>query len=632
MSNSDPKAARGGRRLISLGLAAALAGGTLTLVAPQARAATAETVAGGSISWGLKASFRSYVTGPIAHGAITPSAPATDDGTQTTFAQAAGTWADDDATVGTKGSVNFSGHDGVLDLTLSEPAIVVDGDSATLVVDAVDSDDNTYADLAIANLDLAGAVSRSGNTVTISDAPATLTAAGTAVFSFNGNPMYPAGTVLDPVDAVLTIQAPSSVSASRTTFGDAEVATVTVTGSGFNPADAIATRPPLNGRPAGVYVVVGKFAENWRPSQGAASTTRKSASTKWAVLAEDMAKIGGPAAGAIELEPDGSFTAELIVDKAALDSISGLDASHVNYGIYTYAGGGATKADWEHYTPISFVAPTTTTTTLSAPATTYGKAAKVTATVSPAGTGTVALTGAGGGLTAALSGGKATFTLPANLAAGTHKLTASYSGDATHDGSAATATLTVGKASTKTSLAVRSSTYGKPATVAVTVSGGASGQVRLTGAGSAITANVTAGKATLTLPRTLDPAKRKLTATYLPDGNHLGSSASVTHSIGKAKVSRKLAVSRKPTTKATGRVTVSVAGVAGAKLPTGTVKLRIKKGGKTYYVSGKLASGTRKLTIRKLAKGTWSIAVRYSGDKRYSAAGYYTLTRVKVTR
>ena len=146
-----------------------------------------------------------------------------------------------------------------------------------------------------------------------------------------------------------------SVEVSAAEFSAEGEQSVTVTGRGFDPAVATGTRPPLAGRSGGVYVVVGKFAPTWQPSQGASSSSRKVGSQKWAVLAEDMGRIGGPGAGAVELGEDGSFTAELVVDKAALDE--GAGASSTAYGIYTYAGSGAVAPSFETATPITFAEP-----------------------------------------------------------------------------------------------------------------------------------------------------------------------------------------------------------------------------------------------------------------------------------
>ncbi|KQP78779.1 hypothetical protein ASF37_09725 [Aeromicrobium sp. Leaf289] len=98
---------------------------------------------------------------------------------------------------------------------------------------------------------------------------------------------------------------------------------------------------------------MGKFADVWQPSKGAGSSTRVNSSQKWAVSAADMGAIGGAGGGAVELRPDGSFTAELTVDKAALDAKATAESLR-NYGIYTYAGSGASVAAYETATPITF--------------------------------------------------------------------------------------------------------------------------------------------------------------------------------------------------------------------------------------------------------------------------------------
>ena len=171
-----------------------------------------------------------------------------------------------------------------------------------------------------------------------------------------GTPEEPSGPAVPQVSVSDT-----SVSASGRT-------TVTVSGTGFDPQSSIAAnRPPLAGKPGGVYVAFGKFAESWKPSAGAARGSRPAvgSETKWAVLAEDMATVGGPSAGAIALGPDGSFTAQIVLDKAAADTAAAALESG-NYGIYTYPGGGAVTPSFETYTPITFeppvVVPVTPTT------------------------------------------------------------------------------------------------------------------------------------------------------------------------------------------------------------------------------------------------------------------------------
>src|SRR5690606_12216306 len=85
-----------------------------------------QPVAGGSLRWAISSSFVSYVTGPIAQGDITVSGGATRSGSQFQFGQAAGSTynpATGLGTVGYNGSVRFTGHHGVLDVTVSNPRI-----------------------------------------------------------------------------------------------------------------------------------------------------------------------------------------------------------------------------------------------------------------------------------------------------------------------------------------------------------------------------------------------------------------------------------------------------------------------------------------------------------------------------
>jgi len=130
-----------------------------------------------------------------------------------------------------------------------------------------------------------------------------------------------------------------------------------------------------------------------------------------------------------------------------------------------------------------------------------------------------------------LTAGAAELVLPADLTVGTHTLVVSYSGDAVYDVSTATVQLVVSGTSSTTTLALSKSTvvYGAAVTATATVASATPGQV-LTGDvtikdGSAVvgTKALAAGKATITLPKTLTVGKHTLTATYTGPG---GSSVS----------------------------------------------------------------------------------------------------------
>ena len=162
----------------------------------------------------------------------------------------------------------------------------------------------------------------------------------------------------------------ASVSVSDTTLLPNGAQQVTVEGTGFDPALATGVRPPLAGRPSGAYIAFGRYADVWKQSAGAPSSARVNAGgagLRWAVPAADMETIGGAAAGAVELRPDGTFSATLTVDKAVVDAKTGVG----NYGIYTYPGSGAVQAAYETYTPITF-AKASPTVAVTAGNATYG--------------------------------------------------------------------------------------------------------------------------------------------------------------------------------------------------------------------------------------------------------------------
>ena len=148
------------------------------------------------------------------------------------------------------------------------------------------------------------------------------------------------------------LAATPEITVSKTTNLDSDGETVTITGTGFtpNPPSTSGTRPPFAGQFGGAYVVFGKFADTWKPTDGAPSSARKVASQKWVVGADQLATIGSTQG--VALDENGAFSLELTVSRG----FSG-EPETGNYGIYTYSGSGASYAPFETYTPVSF-APT----------------------------------------------------------------------------------------------------------------------------------------------------------------------------------------------------------------------------------------------------------------------------------
>nr|WP_237682304.1 HtaA domain-containing protein [Microbacterium sp. B19(2022)] len=135
------------------------------------------SVPGGSLRWAISSKFASYITGGIAQGAISVSDGATRSGSQFQFGQTVGGDFDVKTGLGSvvyRGSVRFTGHHGVLDVTVSNPQIrITSAGAATLFVTS------GGAQVPFATLDLSRAARVSANgAVTYTAAPASLTAAG----------------------------------------------------------------------------------------------------------------------------------------------------------------------------------------------------------------------------------------------------------------------------------------------------------------------------------------------------------------------------------------------------------------------------------------------------------------------
>lgn len=199
-------------------LAVALLAVLLGALIPAAAAVAADrTVQGGRLDWGIKSSFQSYVTGPIAGGSWSLNGgAATVGGSQFRFHSASGTYdpASGALRAGFSGGVRFVGHtkpDGSheLDLTISRPTVRITGGRGTLHADMTSKAKGsgkvtTSSQVPLATLDLGGIDMRGGGSpVALSNVPSTLTAQGATAFAG----YYTAGTPLDPVSLSVDVAA-----------------------------------------------------------------------------------------------------------------------------------------------------------------------------------------------------------------------------------------------------------------------------------------------------------------------------------------------------------------------------------------------------------------------------------------
>lgn len=169
------------------------------------------------LTWGVESGFVSYVEGGIANGRITESGGAARAGQRFTWGTGSGSLASNGAgTLAFPGSVRFTGHDGALDLTISQVKVTVAADGKGTLVATIKAADMTGKDISATNVALAsltfGSVSATGGT-----AKASLTAAGAAAFAG----FYQAGQALDPLSvAVVGAKGATSVERCYDTAGN----------------------------------------------------------------------------------------------------------------------------------------------------------------------------------------------------------------------------------------------------------------------------------------------------------------------------------------------------------------------------------------------------------------------------
>lgn len=209
--------------LASQALTVTAAAATPAVEAPQAPSCVARSVSGASIQWGVKESFRSYITGTTAKGQISGGWGAGSGAYSTE---------NDRGRVSFGGSMHYTGHDGLLDVTLSNPRIQVTGPSSASLILNVQSKglgnepDVNANGVVFATLSLPAA-SESADRISWNGAAATLTAAGAEAFAG----FYNAGDALDAVSFAFPLGAevPCDTTTDATlaaTGGEAPVNTV----------------------------------------------------------------------------------------------------------------------------------------------------------------------------------------------------------------------------------------------------------------------------------------------------------------------------------------------------------------------------------------------------------------------
>ncbi|MER5354707.1 HtaA domain-containing protein [Kitasatospora sp. NPDC002551] len=241
------------------GLVAALAALLTVALLPGQAVAAEGRVSGGRLDWGIKQSFLTYVTGPIAQGnwSLTGGA-ATVAGSGFRFHSATGAYdpASGALSAAFSGGVRFTGHQengaNALDLSIGRLTFrAAAGGAAGLYADVSSKSRETgqvssasqakLAELSLAGVDLRGAA----GTLTLSNVPATLTDAGARAFGG----FYTAGTALDPVSLSVNLPA-AQPTQTQTQTPAAPSATATPTAAPSATATAAPSAAPSSTAPA----------------------------------------------------------------------------------------------------------------------------------------------------------------------------------------------------------------------------------------------------------------------------------------------------------------------------------------------------------------------------------------------
>jgi len=304
----------------------------------------------------------------------------------------------------------------------------------------------------------------------------------------------------------------------------------------------------------------------------------------------------------------------------------------------TGTSGSLTATATVNLTVVSYSSTTTLSSSLNPSV--YGQAVSFTATVTAGATGTVQfyIDGSAFGLPVTLASGSATSGSISSLAAGTHAVTAAYSGDPNYLGSTGTLSggqvVNLANATVNVAPSLSPSVYGQLVTFTATINGeyglirgrnalaapwDVSGSVTWspnTGCGTTAVTAGNPGTATCTTSA-LPIGTDTITATYSGDSNHSGGSGTLSQSVNQASTTTTLTSSLNPSVvdeSVTFTATVTATAPASG-IPTGTVGFY---DGVTLLGSVSLTSAGQAVYVTAaLALGSHSIGASYSGDTNF---------------
>lgn len=163
----------------------------------QEQGASDGTIKSANLGWGVRDSFRNYVRGGIANGSweLNGTSYSSD---AFNWSNGTGTFKGGKGSISFSGSVRFTGHHGILDTTIANPRLEINGNSGTLYATMNSNDPSgkatNYGEVALLKVDLSGLQS-SSDAVSVNGAATTLTPEGAKAFAG----FYDAGKDMAPL-------------------------------------------------------------------------------------------------------------------------------------------------------------------------------------------------------------------------------------------------------------------------------------------------------------------------------------------------------------------------------------------------------------------------------------------------
>ena len=180
----------------------------------QEQGASDGTIKSANLGWGVRDSFRNYVRGGIANGSweLNGTSYSSD---AFNWSNGTGTFKGGKGSISFSGSVRFTGHHGILDTTIANPRLEINGNSGTLYATMTSNDPSgkatNYGEVALLKVDLSGLQS-SADAVSVNGAATTLTAEGAKAFAG----FYEAGKDMAPLSFSAAINGAKTTSKTVT--------------------------------------------------------------------------------------------------------------------------------------------------------------------------------------------------------------------------------------------------------------------------------------------------------------------------------------------------------------------------------------------------------------------------------